>query len=171
AIPSDLYSFQNKETAAVVIKVNGKPVKYTMQNGYAVIGKTWQKNDQITMDLSMPVRRVISNTIVTEDAGKVALQRGPLMYCAEWTDNNGRVSNLVIPKNTVFTPAYHPELLNGLTVLNGQVLKTDSTNKSKAQRVALTAIPYYSWANRGKGEMQVWFEEVGTAVSEEKSKK
>ncbi|MGI4021867.1 MAG: glycoside hydrolase family 127 protein [Janthinobacterium lividum] len=170
AIPSDLYSFQHKETAVVVIKVNGKPVKYAMQNGYAVIGKVWQKNDQITMDLPMPVRKVISNNIIAEDAGKVALQRGPLMYCAEWTDNNGQVSNIVIPKNTVFTPAYHQELLNGLTVLNGQVLKTDSADKSKTQTVALTAIPYYSWANRGKGEMQVWFTEAGmTAVSEKKT--
>ncbi|MGI4750128.1 MAG: glycoside hydrolase family 127 protein [Janthinobacterium lividum] len=168
AIPSDLYSFQNKETAAVVIKVNGKPVKYEMQNGYAVIGKVWQKNDQVTMDLPMPVRKVISNNIVAEDAGKVALQRGPLMYCAEWKDNDGHVSDLIIPKNAVFTPAFHKELLNGLTVLNGQVLKTDSTNKSKTQTVALTAIPYYSWANRGKGEMQVWFTEAGTTTVAEK---
>jgi DUF1680 family protein len=170
AIPSDLYSFQDKGTAAVEIKVNGKPVKYTMENGYAVINKVWQKNDQLSVNLPMQVRKVIANPSLAEDAGKVALQRGPMMYCAEWKDNDGKVSNIVIPKNAVFTPTFRKDLLNGLTILNGRALKADSTDKSKTQPVELTAIPYYSWANRGKGEMQVWFAETATTpISEKRS--
>jgi DUF1680 family protein len=107
---------------------------------------------------------------LAEDAGKVALQRGPIMYCAEWKDNDGKVSNIVIPKGTVFTPSYHQDLLNGLTVLNGRVLKADSTDKTKTQTVDLTAIPYYSWANRGKGEMTVWFPEVASTVTTSEKK-
>ncbi len=172
AIPSDLYSFQDKKTAAVTIKINGKPVKYTVENGYALISKVWRKNDQVSVDLPMRVKKVTASNSLAEDAGKVALQRGPIMYCAEWKDNDGKVSNIIIPKNTSFTPAYQKDMLNGLTVLNGKALKTDSTNSSKTETVQFTAIPYYSWANRGKGEMTVWIPEtVGQATPASKKDK
>lgn len=172
AIPSNLYSFENKGTAAVEIKLNGKPVKYTMENGYAVISKVWHKNDQLSVNLPMQVRKVIANSTLAEDAGKVALQRGPIMYCAEWKDNDGKVNNLVIPKNAVFTPSYQKDMLNGITILNGRALKADTTDRSKTESVELTAIPYYSWANRGKGEMTVWFpQDANTTLSEKKDRK
>ena len=172
AIPSDLYSFENKLPADVTIKVNGKPVRYSMENGYAVIKRLWNKNDQLSVNLPMQVRKVIANPTLAEDAGKVALQRGPIMYCAEWKDNSGKVSNIIIPKGTNFTPSYQKDLLNGLTVLNGRVLKADTTDKSKLETVQFMAIPYYSWANRGKGEMTVWFpEDANAAVSDRKNKK
>ena len=77
----------------VEIKINGQPVEYTMQNGYAVLNRTWKKGDVVEVNLPMEVRRVVANENVKDDIGKVALQRGPIIYCAEWVDNNGKASN------------------------------------------------------------------------------
>ncbi|WP_394347204.1 hypothetical protein [Mucilaginibacter psychrotolerans] len=104
----------------------------------------------------MEVKKVIANPVLKEDKDKVALQRGPIMYAAEWKDNAGSVSNIIIPDNAVFSPLYQKDLLNGVTVLRGAILKKDSTDAA-ARPATLTAIPYYSWANRGTGEMTVWF--------------
>jgi DUF1680 family protein len=160
AIPSDLYAYQQASTQKVTIKVNGKPVDYQMQNGYAVISKKWKKGYKVEMNLPMDVQRVIANDKLPEDGGKIALQRGPIMYCAEWKDNDGKTANIIVPKTTTFTSEYKADLLNGVTVLKAEVkgvnVDSDGQNISTANKT-LTAIPYYSWANRGKGEMTVWF--------------
>lgn len=156
AIPSDLYSFKNKISAPIQLKLNGKPVKYVVESGYAVIKRTWKKGDQVQMNLPMPVEKVMANQALKADHQKVALQRGPIIYTAEWADNGGKVSNLTMPATATFKPQYEGSLLNGVTVLKGQVRRKDSlTHQSKV--AMLTAIPHYSWANRGKGEMMVWF--------------
>lgn len=160
AIPSDLYHFASNTSHAYTIKVNGKAVKYSMENGYAVIHRTWVKGDKIDLNLPMPVRKVDANTALTADAGKVALQRGPIIYCAEWADNGGRVSNLAIPQHAAFKPVYNATLLNGVTVLKGNVLEKKDGEAAKS--FSLTAIPYMAWANRGEGEMQVWFPNTTT---------
>ena len=152
AIPSDLYSFKNNAPSSYNIKVNGKSVKYRVENGYAVLARKWSKGDQVQVNLPMEVREVVANKAVTEDEGKVALQRGPIIYCAEWKDNEGTVSNLSIPATAVFKPQYDAGLLNGVTVLKGEAVRSD-----KGKNVPFTAIPYYAWANRGPGEMQIWF--------------
>jgi uncharacterized protein len=162
AMPSDLYGYEKELSQKVEIKVNGQPVDYKMENGYAVISKKWKKNDKVEMNLPMDVRRVVANTKVDGDQGKVALQRGPIMYCAEWKDNNGLACNIIVPKDAVFTPEYEAGLLNGITVLKADVrsINIDSSGQNvSTQSATLTAIPYYSWANRGKGEMTVWFPE------------
>ncbi|SDS46818.1 hypothetical protein SAMN05216490_1208 [Mucilaginibacter mallensis] len=156
AIPSDLYSFENTTPSNIIIKLNGRPVKYILQNGYAVINNQWKKGDKITLNLPMDVKEVIANKAVKVDSNKVALQRGPIMYCGEWKDNSGKVSNVIIPRNTTFKPTYEGDLLNGVMVLKAEVLKRDSLY-GKVKKAEFTAIPYYSWANRGKGEMMVWF--------------
>lgn len=161
-IPSDLYSFKSNTTNPVTIIVNGKSADYIMQNGYAVINRTWKKGDVVEMNLPMDVRRVVANDKVKNDIGKVALQRGPLMYCAEWTDNNGKTSNIVIPDNATFTTEFKPGLLNGVTIIKSQVpvVKIDDAGMNiNTVQQSFTAIPYYAWANRGKGEMQLWFPE------------
>lgn len=158
AIPSTLYQFENNSTAAVTIKVNGQPYNYTIQNGYAAVNKTWKKNDKVEVMLPMEVRRVTANENVKDDAGKIALQRGPLMYCAEWADNNGKASNFIIPANTLFSHEYKADLLNGVVILKAEVPAVIiNGNNISTEKKSLTAIPYYSWANRGKGEMTVWF--------------
>jgi len=160
AIPSDLYQFQNNIIAKPAMKVNGKVVEYAVQNGYAVISRTWQVNDKVEVNLPMEVRRVIAIEKINDDKGKVALQRGPLVYCAEWVDNNGKASNILMPANTVFSTVFKPDLLNGIMVINAEVPAVVISNNSVATvKQSFTAIPYYSWANRGKGEMMVWFPE------------
>ncbi|QTE38171.1 glycoside hydrolase family 127 protein [Mucilaginibacter gossypii] len=162
AIPSDLYAFQNKSAAKISLKLNGKAVAYKVENGYAVINRQWKKGDNIGLNLPMEVKKVIANKALVDDKGKTALQRGPIIYCAEWKDNGGTVSNLAIPANAAFKPVTEPNLLNGVTVLKGEILS--KTKGEAAKKVELTAIPYYSWANRGKGEMTVWFPEVNAAT-------
>ena len=139
--------------------MNGTAVTYEVVNGYASIRRAWKKGDVVSLHLPMDVRRVVANEAVKDDIGKVALQRGPIMYCAEWADNSGKASNLVLPQNLSFTTEFKPGLLSGITVIQSQVpsivIKDATTVETRL--VPFTAIPYYSWANRGKGEMQVWF--------------
>jgi len=144
AIPGGLYVFDNKETQKVVIRVNGTVAAYKMEEGYAVMDRVWKPGDKVTMELPMRVQEVQASAKVPEDAGKVTIQRGPLVYCAEWKDNGGKVSDIAVSKGIVFTPVVRPDLLGGVTVL---------------QSSKLTMIPYYAWANRGKGEMTVWVKE------------
>jgi len=160
AIPSDLYKFEKTSDKKIEIKINGQPVEYTMQNGYAVLNKTWKKGDAVEVNLPMEVRRVVANENVKDDIGKVALQRGPIIYCAEWPDNNGKAANIIIPTNATFTTEYKPDLLNGVVVVKSNVpevvVSNDGSSVSTENR-SFTAIPYYSWAHRGKGEMMIWF--------------
>jgi uncharacterized protein len=159
AIPSDLYKFETATAAKTVIKVNGVSADYTIQNGYAVINKIWKKNDVVEVDLPMEVKRVVANENITNDIGKIALQKGPIIYCAEWVDNNGKTSNLIIPANIIFTSEFNAALLNGVNTLKAEVPAVIINNNESisTQKQIFTAIPYYSWANRGKGEMTVWF--------------
>lgn len=155
AIPSTLYAFEPAASATfgsgvinsstpppVDIRINGKAEHYEIENGYAVIRRAWHKGDELTMNLPMPTEKIVANPLLKEDSGKVAIQRGPLIYCAEWTDNGGKVSDRVMPENSRMLPQTRPDLLEGVTVLTGN---------------GLTLIPYYAWANRGKGEMMIWF--------------
>ncbi|HVW15219.1 MAG TPA: glycoside hydrolase family 127 protein [Mucilaginibacter sp.] len=162
AIPSDLYSYEKTTAMQVEIKVNGLPVNYQVEKGYAVLNRKWKKGDKVEVVLPMQVRRVVANSNIADDIGKVALQRGPIMYCAEWKDNNGLASNFIVPKDAAFKPEYEASLLNGVMVLKADVktVNVDATGQNiSTGNATLTAIPYYSWANRGKGEMTVWFPE------------
>ncbi|MGI4886684.1 MAG: glycoside hydrolase family 127 protein [Janthinobacterium lividum] len=161
AMPSDLYTFAAPAAGAPVrVTVNGQPVAYELKNGYAVLARTWRKNDVVAVALPMETRTVQANAHVLDDRGKVALQRGPLVYCAEWADNDGKTSNILVPAGTTFTPVARPELLHGITALTATVpvVRIDAAGNSVSTAPrTLTAIPYYAWANRGKGEMTVWF--------------
>ncbi len=160
AMPSDLYRFSDTSDKKVEIKINGKPVVYQIEKGYAVLNKKWQKGDRVEVLLPMEIRKVVANRQVEDDRNKIALQRGPLMYCAEWPDNHGKTSNIIIPMNTSFTAQFKPDLLNGVTTLEGTALTVvigdDGKNISTKQQ-SCVVIPYYSWAHRGEGEMMVWF--------------
>lgn len=162
AMPSDLYSYKSPPDSKVKIKVNGTSVEYTMEKGYAVLSRSWKKNDRVEVTLPMEVKRVTATDKVANDIGKVALQRGPIMYCAEWKDNYGLASNIIIPENAAFTTTFDKQLLNGVLVLKAPAIfiNVDSSGrKISTEEKTLTAIPYFSWANRGKGEMAIWFPE------------
>jgi hypothetical protein len=167
AMPSNLYTFATPSSQTATLKINGKPVSYTLRDGYAVLTRKWRKGDVVDLTLPMEVRRVVANANVKDDLGKVALQRGPIIYCAEWTDNNGKTSNIIVPAATPFTATFQPGLLNGVMTLTAPVPTVQVDASATAVRTVpqtLTAIPYYAWANRGKGEMTIWFPEKITDV-------
>ncbi|GAB2787089.1 hypothetical protein HNQ93_002781 [Hymenobacter luteus] len=167
AIPSDLYRFATPSQEKISITVNGKPVQYTTRQGYAVLPRKWHRGDVVEVKLPMEVRQVVANPKVQDNLGRVALQRGPVVYCAEWKDNNGKASNLIVPATTRFTTSYQPEELNGIMQLQAMVpaVQIDTANASiSTTRYIMRAIPYYAWANRGKGEMVVWFPQQITDV-------
>ncbi len=160
AMPSDLYTFTESSDAKVGITLNGKPAEFKIENGFARLSRTWKKGDVIEVNLPMEVRKIEAIKNVKADVGRIALQRGPLVYCAEWADNNGKTSNLILPESTVFTTEFKPDLLQGVTILKGEAtaIKIDaSTNTVSSGKQPFIAIPYYAWAHRGKGEMSVWF--------------
>ena len=162
AMPSNLYSFTNHTDKKVAIKINGSPIEYVIEHGYAVLNRIWKKGDVVEVHLPMEIRRVAANDKVKEDAGKIALQRGPIMYCAEWTDNNGRACNIVLPAGISFSSEFKPGMLNGVTIIKTEatvVLTDEKENTITTVKRPFVAIPYYAWANRGKGEMTVWFPE------------
>ncbi|HET9054077.1 MAG TPA: glycoside hydrolase family 127 protein, partial [Cyclobacteriaceae bacterium] len=160
AMPSNLYTFTETSDAKVTVSVNGKQVDFKVENGFAKLSKTWKKGDVVEVNLPMPVRKIEAIKNVKSDIGRVSLQRGPLVYCAEWPDNQGKTSNLILPENTVFTTEFKPELLQGVTVINGEAIAIHTnpeTSTVTSGKQKFVAIPYYAWAHRGKGEMAVWF--------------
>jgi hypothetical protein len=158
-VPSDLYKFADKSTEQPVLKVNGTAVKLQVEKGYATIHRTWKAGDTIELTLPMPVRRVVANGEVAADKGRVALQRGPLVYTLEWPDNpDGKVRNLMLPDSSKLTATWRPDLLRGVEVIQGRAvsLKEDAAGRVVRGEQTITAIPYYAWANRGRGQMMVW---------------
>jgi DUF1680 family protein len=158
-VPGDLYHFADKSPAAVTLKVNGRKVPATLDKGYVALNHTWKKGDTIELNLPMPVRRVIANPQVAADRGRVAIERGPIVFAAEWADNaDGRVRNLMLPDSAKLTAEFRPALLNGVEVVKGTAVSLASDGQGRINRTQqdFTAIPYYAWANRGKGEMIVW---------------
>ena len=159
AAPGDLYRFLDQVDKPVVLRVNGKAEPIKLEKGYVSLNRTWRRGDVIELVLPMPVRRVVANDQVTADRGRVALQRGPLVYCAEWPDNpGGHVRNLMLPDDAKLTSVFKADLLNGVTIINGKAIcfAYDRQGKLQKREQEFTAIPYYSWANRGPGEMTVW---------------
>jgi DUF1680 family protein len=159
AVPSDLYQFQKNIDEKTTIKINGKRTAFNIHKGFAGIKRKWQKGDTIELDLPMSVRRIIAHPNVKEDKDKFALQRGPIVFCLEWPDNDSKVLNLMIPDNSLLRTEYKPDLLNGVMIITGnaQVVKrTKNGGVSPARNKQFVAIPYYAWAHRGRGEMTVW---------------
>jgi len=160
AVPSDLYKFQDTAKEPVALKVNGSNASVELNQGYASVQRFWKQGDVIELHLPMPVRRVVANEKVTDDTGNVALQRGPLVYCVEWPDvKDGHVVNLLLPDDAPLSIEFRADLLGGVEVVNGQALSlryADTHKKLEKEKVKFTAIPYYAWANRGRGEMAVW---------------
>jgi DUF1680 family protein len=160
AVPSGLYHFSSTGESKVVLTINGVAADYAIDKGYARIERTWKQNDVVELMLPMNIQTVEASEKIKEDIGKVALQRGPLVYCAEGVDNNGKASNIIMPPGTRFTTVFAPAVLNGVVLLQADVPVV--TINEAAQSIAttkksITAIPYYAWANRGKSEMMVWF--------------
>lgn len=165
-VPGDLYRFSDTSTEKVTVSVNGTPLadavtpeKLNASKGYITIARAWKAGDTIDLTLPMPVRRIIANDRVEADRGRVALQRGPIVYTAEWVDNpKGKVRNLVLPDNAPLTTEFRPDLLNGVQIVKSRstAFAYDAAGKVTKMEQDFVAIPYYAWANRGRGQMSVW---------------
>jgi uncharacterized protein len=164
-IASNLYTFAGENTALPIIKVNGTNVTFTTDKGYAVISRKWKKGDVVELNLPMTVNKIHASTKVVDDLGKVAIQRGPLVYCAEWPDNGGHTSGIVLPESTTFQAEFNPQLLQGVMVLKAEAPVVEiSPLALSTEKKPIQLIPYYAWAHRGKGEMQVWFPEKISSI-------
>jgi DUF1680 family protein len=155
------------------LKVNGGMLsKREMENGYARISRKWKRGDIIELDLPMSIERIEAHPSVKANVGRVALKRGPLVYCLEAVDNGGSVYHLAVPRDAKLTAEHRPGLLGGVTVVRGTA-STEGWHEQlyrpvgRAQEVNFTAVPYYAWDNREPGEMVVWVpENSGTAIPE-----
>lgn len=156
-IPSDLYAYEGEPSALPVVAVNGEAVPLLLEKGYVRVEREWRAGDKVELTLPMEPRRVRASEAVKADRGRVAVERGPLVYCAEWPDNGGLVSNLVLADSAPLVAEPRPDLLGGVVVVKTEALalreKAGKTFEEKEQAVL---IPYFAWANRGSGEMAVW---------------
>lgn len=156
-LPSDLYSYLDVSEENPILKVNGEVLPIKTEKGFAVISRNWQKGDVVELSLPMVIQRVIAHEAIKADLGRVALERGPLVYCAEWSDNSGHIFNLLLSDEAQLNAEFRPDLLNGVRVIIGEALAYRIKNgKAFGEKQRINLIPYYAWAHRGKGEMAVW---------------
>lgn len=156
-VPTDLYRHIEPPSEPVTLAVNGVETSVVIDKGYATITRDWKTGDEVRLVLPMPVRRVVSHDAVASNAGRVAIERGPLVYAAEFLDNGGRVSDLVLDDRTQLSAATRTDVFGGVTVITGNATAYRWKGRDVVQTPApLTLIPYYAWAHRGRGEMAVW---------------
>jgi DUF1680 family protein len=158
AVPSDLYSFISLNSEKYCVKVNGKTRSTKLKKGYAEISRKWKNNDVVEIELPMPVRKVITNEKVENNRGKLALQRGPIVYCFEDKDNNDAwMFDNFVDVNAEVNSEYEADLLGGIITLTLAASKLETKREElTVQPTKLKAIPYYTWNNRGKSNMLVW---------------
>ena len=167
-LPGNLYAFSDGKNPVFSIKINGKHTAFEIEKGYAILANKWKKGDEIQISFPMEPRKVKTDTRVKDNVGKEALMRGPMIYCVEWPDyESKRVLNLVLPTESNLKTTFKPDFLGGVAVIEGKgsSVKRTEDGKLNDSPVNITAIPYFTWANRGSGEMTVWL-----ATSKEYSK-
>jgi DUF1680 family protein/regulation of enolase protein 1 (concanavalin A-like superfamily) len=164
-MPGDLYEYVDSTPAEVQLKVNSVPIEVKIEKGFVRINRNWQAGDTIELNLPMPVRRSITHPSVTADIGLVTLERGPVVYCAEFPDvNSGNVKHVVITDDSNLAPQYRTNLLNSSTAVTDGTVLTGTVkgayklpdNSVELRNEPFTAIPYFAWAHRGFGPMAVW---------------
>lgn len=159
AVPGGLYRFEDTTSQQFTLTVNGKAVPYQMEKGYAVVNREWKNGDVVAFTLPMEVKRVESRPEVTANTGRVALQRGPLVYCVESTDNDGKAWNILLPDDAPLSTSSKTVLTEPVVAIQAQVpilvVTADGTGV-QTEKKTITAIPYYTWCNREQSQMQVW---------------
>lgn len=157
-LPGDLYSYADNQKPAYQVSVNGQTVESDVNDGYLSIARKWKKGDVVEVHFDMIPRIVKANPKVEADHGRVAVERGPIVYCAEWPDNRFNVHSILLNQHPQFKVTDKPELLYGIRQIttDAQALSYDKAGKLVTKDVELTLIPYYAWAHRGEGDMEVW---------------
>jgi uncharacterized protein len=161
--PGGLYTYVDRTDAEATVAVNGQRVSAVPdRTGYVSLDRLWKNGDVISVDFAVRVRRVSADRRVTHTRGRMAVERGPIVYCSEWPDADG-----ARPLTLLFDPASDLKAVdagwNGVTVINAQA--RDITNPS-GQPKPVTLVPYYLWANRGAGEMAVWLSIAGYSIGD-----
>lgn len=139
-LPGTLYTYKNNNSGSVLLSVNGKSEKVSIEDGYITISRSWNANDAIQIEFPMQVREVEASDLVEEDRGKVSLEYGPIVYAFEEIDNKQPWETWSVSDQTNYT-IQKEDILGGVNTLNTENLK---------------GIPYYAWSNRGVGKMKVW---------------
>ncbi|HRQ73415.1 MAG TPA: glycoside hydrolase family 127 protein [Phycisphaerales bacterium] len=158
-VPSDLYAYADEREGVPELMVNNSTTLMSLDRGYIPIRRVWKAGDTIELRLPMPVRRVVADERIESNRGRVALARGPIVYCVEGADNEGHALHLVLPDDAPLSVQPRRDLLGGIVALTApaRVAYYDEATDSVATREhALTAVPYYAWNHRGPGEMAVW---------------
>jgi DUF1680 family protein len=140
-MPGNLYKYLDKSDDRITLAINGAPINVDVQKGYIGIRRRWTAGDTIKLNLPMPVRRVIAHPKALADKGLVAIERGPIVYCAEFTDNDFDLSQLKLNDNSKLNVTFEPDFFSGVVTI--------TSGKTKL-------IPYYLYSNRGRGWMRVW---------------
>ncbi len=159
AVPGNLYQFADTVNSLPVLMINNKAVNFSRENGYAVVQRTWKKGDKVEWLLPMEIRKVVSRQDVKADKNRIALQRGPLVYCVEGADNSGKAWNILLPDNTLLSTIHENILTEPVVNITGEVPVTEVSEDGlsvRTSRKKIIAIPYYTWCNRGSNQMQVW---------------
>ncbi|HOS46562.1 MAG TPA: glycoside hydrolase family 127 protein, partial [Paludibacter sp.] len=156
--PSDLYKYADRKNLSYSVQVNGEPVESKLEDGYFVISRRWKKGDIVNVHFDMEPRTVKAHPEVEADRGRIAIERGPLVYCAEWPDNDFSVLSIIMNQRPQFELIERPDLLEGIVQLKtgAQILSFNEEGRIEVEDVQLIMIPYYAWAHRGSGEMSVW---------------
>jgi len=153
--------------------INGRQIEAAHnENGYLCLYREWKPDDTITLDLQMPVQRIVAHPSVTSNIRRVALRRGPVVYCLEGVDNGGSVQDIALPREADLEAHFEKDLLGGVTILRGNALRrkpVDWENRlyqiaPEDEETEITAIPYYAWDNRDEGQMVVWVPESTTDI-------
>ncbi len=152
------------------VKVNGRPQRPRVVRGYARLSRLWREGDVVELSMAMPVERIVAHPSVTEDAGKVALQGGPLVYCLEQCDNAAPVGAIALPDAARLAARFDKRLLGGAVAITGVGLApslagwTDAlyrpAGRTKARSIRIKSVPYFLWDNRRAGAMTVWLARV-----------
>lgn len=159
-VPTDLYAF-TAPAEAYTVSVNGKTDRKAEQDGYVTIVREWKKGDVVEIDFPMNVRRVKANDQAADDQGKLAFQRGPIVFCLEGKDQaDGTVFNKFIPDGTPVEARYEADVLNGVVTLTGEAQEIQPDGS--VRKVSFKAIPYSTWNNRGADQMAVWIPEAAS---------
>ena len=157
-VPSNLYTYSDTKRLGYTVKVNGKPVEGELKQGYFVIDRAWKKGDKVDIHFDMEARTVRANGKVAADKGRVSVERGPIVYCAEWPDNKCDVLSVLINQEPKFTLGSEEIMNTKVQTLttDAQTLNFSKEGKLQTTDEKLVLIPYYAWNHRGAGKMTVW---------------
>jgi uncharacterized protein len=158
-VPGDLYAYLDPPQTQTLILCNGKRINAGIKKGYATITRTWHPGDKVEILFPLEIRKIKAHPEIVDDQGKIAYQRGPLVYCAEWADYTEKdILSMYVEPDEDLTAQAESALLGGVVTLNGKGYGTEKMEDGTIHSYPrdFKAIPYYAWAHRGSGQMMVW---------------